>query len=165
MPEPVIPIEPRDGADLPASAPDALGMSTCPRCHDDLSRVQSVARFCPHCGIDLRNTRQADVAPAETAEQAPAVSHQWHLFGSQSAAAQAGRSSLVRGFAKALFRLGRRYEEGLGAAHNRQEAARCYQKAAILGDAEALERLPHPPALPEPTSSLSPDSAVLKPDK
>jgi TPR repeat protein len=48
---------------------------------------------------------------------------------------------IVMGYARALFRLGRRYENGLGASRNPNEAHRCYYKAARLGDADARARL------------------------
>jgi TPR repeat protein len=52
--------------------------------------------------------------------------------------------SLILGYANAMFRLGWRYEKGLGASGNAEEAVRCYFKAAKLGNAPALARLtPH----------------------
>jgi hypothetical protein len=51
------------------------------------------------------------------------------------------RSPILRGFASALYRLGRRYEARLGAANNQAEAQRCYYKAAKLGDHLAMNRL------------------------
>lgn len=40
-----------------------------------------------------------------------------------------------------MYRLGRRYEAGLGAWHNKAEAHRCYLKAAKLGNSSAIQRL------------------------
>jgi TPR repeat protein len=48
---------------------------------------------------------------------------------------------IVMGYARALFRLGSRYESGLGASRNTNEAHRCYFKAARLGDVDARARL------------------------
>ena len=52
-----------------------------------------------------------------------------------------GPSLILEGYANALYKLGRRYETALGAAHNPREAERCYHKAARLGNFWALARL------------------------
>jgi len=51
------------------------------------------------------------------------------------------RTPILRGFAAALYRLGRRYEAGLGTSNNPNEAQRCYYKAAKLGNLAARQRL------------------------
>jgi TPR repeat protein len=48
-----------------------------------------------------------------------------------------------------MYRLGWRYETGLGSSHNPQEALRCYFKAAKLGNLDALTRLA-PKCIDEP---------------
>ena len=71
-------------------------------------------------------------------------------------------------YAKALFNLGSRYEAAVGSRRNLGEAARCYWKAARLGDAAARERLAAEPAdgrcvLPYPPSPLPvPDSVMAR---
>jgi TPR repeat protein len=50
--------------------------------------------------------------------------------------------SLIRfGYAAAMGSLGLRYEAGLGAQKNEDEAIRCYIKAARMGNDAARERL------------------------
>jgi TPR repeat protein len=49
-------------------------------------------------------------------------------------------SQIVRGYASALYKLGRRYEVAVG-RHNPREAIRCYLKAARLGNMMAFARL------------------------
>jgi hypothetical protein len=43
-----------------------------------------------------------------------------------------------------------RYESAVGSSRNVEEAFRCYQKAARLGDFSAVRRLATPPPLPAP---------------
>lgn len=50
-------------------------------------------------------------------------------------------SQIVRGYANALYSLGRRYEIDAGPGRNRREALRCYLKAARLGNIMAFARL------------------------
>jgi len=50
-------------------------------------------------------------------------------------------SLMLLGYANAMYRLGWRYETGLGSGRNPQEALRCYFKAAKLGNIAALSRL------------------------
>jgi uncharacterized Zn finger protein (UPF0148 family) len=61
-------------------------------------------------------------------------------------------SLMLLGYANAMFRLGYRYETGLGNNRNPDEAIRCYFKAAKLGNAAALARLAPqcaaPPSVP-----------------
>jgi TPR repeat protein len=49
-------------------------------------------------------------------------------------------SQIVRGYASALYKLGRRYEVAAG-SRNPREAIRCYLKAARLGNMMAFARL------------------------
>jgi TPR repeat protein len=50
-------------------------------------------------------------------------------------------SEILEGYANALYKLGRRYECGQGAASNPREAIRCYCKSARLGNLWAMARL------------------------
>jgi TPR repeat protein len=52
----------------------------------------------------------------------------------------ASSSEILRGYANALYKLGRRYEVALG-YRNPREAIRCYLKAARLGNMMAFARL------------------------
>jgi TPR repeat protein len=86
---------------------------TCRRCDIDHIHLLRDAHYCPSCGQDLLSAP----LPAEK------------------------RSDIVRGYARALYLLGRRYETALGARRNPVEAMRCYDKAARLGNVAAIERL------------------------
>ena len=74
-------------------------------------------------------------------------------------------SLMLLGYANAMYRLGWRYETGMGSGHNPQEALRCYFKAAKLGNIAALTRLapqcvaaPNPPpAIGNPPCGGAPD--------
>jgi TPR repeat protein len=50
-------------------------------------------------------------------------------------------SAVVQGYGNALYRMGRRYESGDGAASNPREALRCFSKSARLGNFWAMARL------------------------
>ena len=50
-------------------------------------------------------------------------------------------TDIVAGYGEALYRLGLRYEAGVGWKHHPGEAVRCFAKAARLGNAKALEHL------------------------
>jgi TPR repeat protein len=73
-------------------------------------------------------------------------------------------SEMLLGYANAMYRLGWRYETGLGTGRNVEEAIRCYFKAAKLGNPAALARLAprcagggagDVTAMPEPPASPS----------
>lgn len=49
---------------------------------------------------------------------------------------------MLLAYGKSMFNLGWRYEHAVGARRNLNEAARCYGKAARMGDASAAARLP-----------------------
>jgi TPR repeat protein len=61
-------------------------------------------------------------------------------------------------YGKSMFNLGWRYEHALGARRNLSEAARCYWKAARLGDPEAAGRLAQEPLTPPDHPAPSPAS-------
>jgi hypothetical protein len=89
-----------------------------------------VARFCYHCGSPLDAERPGGARPVAV------LSRLDDLFS----------STIVRGYAHAMFRLGTRYE----VRHNGHEAARCYGKASRLGSEPAKARLAQLPAVPVP---------------
>jgi len=80
----------------------------CTRCGVDLGDLSEEARFCPVCGLSLSESRERPFS-----------------------------TTIVRGYAHAMFRLGTRYE----VRHNDDEAVRCYDKSSRLGDARAAARL------------------------
>jgi hypothetical protein len=132
---------------------------TCRKCNADLSFLPTAARFCNRCGVRLSGetysirpgpARRGGVPPS-----GPLFSRPRWLFnlwfacvdqackGNPSGAhsAHAGRSSMLLAYGKSLFNLGWRYEHAVGARRNLTEAARCYCKAARLGDPSATGRL------------------------
>ena len=115
---------------LPLSAP--IGgpdpCCACPRCKLGLDHLPRVACFCPRCGYEL----------AEWPVQPPP----WASLPFSSPDAEPTHSSVItRGYADAMYKLGRRYEGAVGARRNPGEAMRCYTKAARLGSGPALGRL------------------------
>jgi hypothetical protein len=66
-------------------------------------------------------------------------------------------------YAKALFNLGWRYETAVGSRRNLEEAARCYWKAARLGDAGARQRLDPVCDVPDAGAGLPPLATVYSP--
>jgi hypothetical protein len=80
-------------------------------------------------------------------------------------------SLMLLGYANAMYRLGWRYETGLGNGRNPQEALRCYFKAAKLGNIAALSRLAPqcvaaavpPPAMKAPQNGAAPPEPVPPP--
>lgn len=67
---------------------------------------------------------------------------------------------MLYGYATALFRLGRRYERALGADRNLDEAARCYFKAAKLGNLAGFARLA--PSRGNAPNGLDASSGVIR---
>ena len=107
-------------------AEPAAGESRCLHCAAFLDSLPAGARFCPRCGSDLK----ADVPQSKDSARPWMINPTW------------GSSAIVVGYANALYSLGRRYECGGGLARNRNEAMRCYLKAARLGNLFAMARLP-----------------------
>ena len=76
-------------------------------------------------------------------------------------------------YAKSMFGLGWRYEHAVGSRRNLAEAARCYGKAARLGDRSAARRLGQgdaegslsslPPPMPPLAQVWQPDDSVAVP--
>jgi len=145
----------------------------CQRCGHDLSRLPAGARFCPRCGMDQVNP--ASMAPLLLPEYQvpphavpePVKSLEPELPVISLLEQQDFHSIMIEGYARAMNGLGVRYESGVGAAQNADEALRCYCKAARLGSEEARSRLEQrgvtspdapsdPPSPPEATESQNP---------
>jgi len=154
----------------PATTPGPFPRVGCPKCGADLSLLPKVARFCNRCGAALAEGAFAGLAAAPSAPSekptGPWFCRPRWLFNLWFAcvdcdtgitrSASAGRSAVLLAYGKSLFNLGWRYEHAVGARRNLSEAARCYWKAARLGDPSAVGRLnPHQasvyaPARPAP---------------
>ena len=125
----------------------------CPHCHTDFSQLPASARYCPRCGWDKQRASGSDSAdPTQASGDAARLQLEPLTASSRTPptlpTAQPARSPLLRGFASAIYRLGVRYEGGLGSRHNRSEAERCFFKAAKLGNQDAMARI-NPASLPE----------------
>ncbi len=97
----------------------------CPGCQSAISFLPAAATFCPRCGERLGSLLDDELEERwDDGEDAAAPSF---------SPIEAQRSPILLGYARALIRLGWRYEMGLGAYRNRAEARRCYDKAARLG--------------------------------
>jgi TPR repeat protein len=107
-----------------------------------VSALPPGARFCSRCGFPL--------PPHVAGDSVPSPPPLPQLFASPL---------ILLAYGRALFNLGWRYETAIGSRRNVEEAARCYWKAARLGDVAARERYgaasldpattPHePPPLP-----------------
>ena len=151
----------------------------CPACAADLTFLPASARFCHHCGNPLPRDGPAHRPVFFRAEPPPAprprfTRPRW-LFNlwcactgpDVEADAFAGRSRVLLAYGKALFNLGWRYETAVGSRRNLEEAARCYWKAARLGDAGARHRLDPSPDPASPNSlyvaDLPPLATVYSP--
>jgi hypothetical protein len=104
-----------------ASADKRSDGTRCRRCDADLARLSGAARFCYQCGCPLDRDRTTGKRVL------PVLLRLDDLFS----------TTIVRGYAHAMFRLGTRYE----VRHNAHEAARCYGKATRLGSEAARARL------------------------
>jgi TPR repeat protein len=116
----------------------------------DVTLLPTTARFCNRCGVALPGTvftRRPESAGA--IPRRPRFPRPWWLFNLWFACSDsevdctpsAGRSAVLLAYGKSMFNLGWRYEHAIGARRNLTEAARCYWKAARLGDATAAGRL------------------------
>jgi TPR repeat protein len=114
----------------------------CVRCAADVSALPPAARFCSRCGFHLlRPFLRAHASLPPTGSPPVCSAFQPPL--------------ILVAYARALFNLGWRYETAVGSRRNAEEAARCYGKAARLGDAAALARLhPEPHADPPPLAHI-----------
>lgn len=99
----------------------------------NLSLVSINARFCPRCGLRLNDDRAAGEGDR----------HPWFARNTTSGhtepstAADRFTSTILRGYANAMYRLGVRYE----VRRNEAEAVRCFGKASHLGNEPAKSRL------------------------
>lgn len=136
----------------PAEKPLTAVPARCLRCSTDLSRLPQWARYCPRCGLDTHQGPPAAILSYATApdggnDRIIGWEHLRELAAPQAAtvphisAIHEPTSIMLTGYSNAMYNLGQRYETGLGAAKNPREAARCYFKAARLGNFWALARL------------------------
>ena len=136
-------------ANRPPPLPPIAAMAPpvfCLKCAADVSRLPPTAGYCNRCGSPLP-TRPSPARPA-----AP-----------QNFEAPVPTPAILVAYARALFNLGCRYESAVGARRNLDEAARCYWKAARLGDAASAGRFAPQalavPVLPYPPPPLPPPAA------
>ena len=120
---------------------------TCVRCAADLTRLPPPARFCNRCGSPLPQRQPLPVAATGLAP--PALPFD--------------PPRILLAYARALFNLGWRYETAVGSRRNLEEAARCYWKAARLGDAGARLRFEQPANPNDPIHPVPPFAAVHAP--
>ena len=131
-----------------AAAMARLGGVACRHCNVDLSLLPAGARFCHRCGVALSEKparRLTASKPIVYPAAGPAFSRPRWLVnlwcacteGDDQSQPVIGRSAMLLAYAKSLFNLGWRYEHAVGARRNLNEAARCYSKAARLGDLSA----------------------------
>lgn len=124
----------------------------CLRCSADLTTLPEFARYCPECGLDTHQSPPRALLarasePMERVDWTPQWAHLRQLVAPCNHPLPEARviheptSHMLVGYSNAMYNLGRRYETGLGAARNPGEAARCYFKAARLGNVWALARL------------------------
>lgn len=129
----------------------------CLRCAADLSRLAESGRYCPQCGLDTYGSPPAALfaRARESTLLTTTPEAEWHhlsdllLDGDAVPApplltaipSPESSSQILRGYANAMYGLGRRYETGAGPARNRREAFRCYLKSARLGNVLAFARL------------------------
>ena len=112
----------------------------CPRCTANLSALPDTARFCNRCGFALPERLPQPPVVAEGIDDTPDAT---------VLPDEAYQPPLILlAYAKALFNLGNRYETAIGSRRNVEEAARCYWKAARLGDTAARERVAARPTDP-----------------
>lgn len=129
--------------------PVPAGPARCLRCSADLSCLPEWARYCPACGLDTLQSPPAALMSSAASSSGPIAG--WKHLGEfvalplpvlpDTAFGHDSLSLTLSGYSNAMYKLGRRYESGLGAARNPREAIRCYFKAARLGNLWALARL------------------------
>jgi len=130
-----------------------LAWIACPVCAADLTSLPRVARFCHHCGSPVSISKLARQQllhrPKPCPPAGPLFSRPRWLFNLWCACTDSDpettsfirRSKVLLAYGKSMFNLGWRYEHAVGARRNLHEAARCYWKAARLGDPLAAGRL------------------------
>lgn len=142
-----------DGAAPLTASPSSAAPARCLRCAADLSRLPEEGRYCPRCGLDTFSSPPAALQARLAESSVPGESDTlgWKHLGELTiyskstipptiAPSPESSSQIVRGYASALYKLGRRYEVSAG-TRNPREAIRCYLKAARLGNMMAFARL------------------------
>jgi TPR repeat protein len=132
----MVDLPPQPGPPAPPPEP-----GRCPQCLFDLSRLPKAAQFCPRCGYDrhpLAGVADAFSQPRviDWNEELARLDRPPLLVDNAEA-----HSVILSGYAAAMGNLAVRYEAGLGAQKNEDEAIRCYVKAARMGDEHARDRL------------------------
>jgi hypothetical protein len=128
----VVPYDNRSDVQSGSCPDDGCGWAFCPNCVADVRHLPPIARFCHRCGFHL---------PTEVATPILPASPQSLPCGFIPLLEPFPPSLILLAFGRALFNLGFRYETAVGSRRNVEEALRCYQKAARLGDAGAADRL------------------------
>jgi TPR repeat protein len=108
----------------------------CPRCRAGTEHLPPSARFCPRCGVTLGRERavvRKMPPPLPASVTRSLYPHPGFFIPTPT--------DIVAGYGEALYRLGSRYEAGVGWKYHPGEAVRCFAKAARLGNAKALEHL------------------------
>lgn len=139
----------KDSSMAAVSAPSAR----CLRCSEDLSRMPAEGRYCPRCGLDSYSSPPAAILSRAAESRLAGRTDElgWSHLADLSVSSAGvlpptvipspdSSSEILRGYANALYKLGRRYEIG-GWTRNTREAVRCYVKAARLGNMMAFARL------------------------
>ena len=130
---------------LSVEAPRVL----CNHCNANLSALPPGARYCRRCGVRLSGPVPRPLAHAGPPRRPGLLTDSapwwlWWLWGGAPRAQEsafADRSAMLLAYARSMFGLGWRYEHAIGSRRNLDEAARCYTKAARLGNASAVGRL------------------------
>ena len=146
----------------PYNRPTNMPGAHCRACRADLSCLPPIARYCYHCGAALPDLRRNCRWSPSRSSWSRWLLNLWYACDSDAGNADAffaGRSAVLLAYGKSMFNLGWRYEHAVGSRRNLAEAARCYWKAARLGDPSAVGRLGQPAV----TDSLAPTSPPTLP--
>jgi hypothetical protein len=136
----------RDG--LPGALTNCATSVFCSHCNTDLTDLPFGARYCRHCGVRLpfpaaRIAPREPYGPGGTLPAEGQFNWRFWWWGGAPRVQQSrpgDRTSMLLAYAKSMFGLGWRYEHAVGSRRNFNEAARCYWKAARLGNPSALSR-------------------------
>ena len=139
-------MDPSGPPQLPADVAPASGFLSltapgdCALCRPDCGAIPAEARFCPRCGRSLAHRRDPDDLWLTVRGLLGT------FFGNRPVAMPgfnlpAPTTASLAAYANALVALGTLYEQRPGWRRNREEAVRCYLKAAKVGHRSALSRL------------------------